>query len=440
MTKKKKSIDLEHSLAELQSFVRAIAPALGSDVPRMPEIMFNDRELGGLWLSGKEAADYLRILAGILNATESNEAISPKYVEKLVQNAILSSLDAQEQQPETSLESRLVTETQRLRIALRRTAIPYQLYYPIEGMSSEGLPYRFGTATFKVFDDECRNIVLEALTDRASSDNGSGETTRTMEDWLDSTVLEGKVVAEIVVKAVDSEAARLLAAKELRLITDVISFFSDVVRFGGDGVYLPGERGSAFTTIIDLGHGDVPTASFSSRRVGPLVPMRVDKLRDYDSKHSIGFSVIDRLLVQKRTSLQEQLLSSVQWAGRATVESRNEESFLLFAIALESLVLVGSEPIEIVDRLATRVALLIGSEIDSRKRIYRDVRDLYRVRSKIVHSGEYQVTKKDLSLIRSYAKNCIIKILTAEPFQSMSDPQKDLDDWFRTQVFASPQQ
>jgi hypothetical protein len=153
-----------------------------------------------------------------------------------------------------------------------------------------------------------------------------------------------------------------------------------------------------------------------------------------DSQKNLGFRHVSKLLSSKRNKLEDQIIASIQWAGRATVDARKEEAFLLYAIALESLVLADKDPRELTYRLQVRVAHLLGKDIKARQEIFSTVGRLYGVRSQIVHSGHYQVVDSDLSLIRAFAKSCIIRICTSDPFVGMSTP-KDLAEWFQEQVF-----
>ena len=75
--------------------------------------------------------------------------------------------------------------------------------------------------------------------------------------------------------------------------------------------------------------------------------------------------------------MEQRITSSAQWAGRATVESRPEEAFLLFAIALESLILGSKEHSELRYRLALRTAYLLSHSPDARRQIHKDIRQLY---------------------------------------------------------------
>ena len=159
------------------------------------------------------------------------------------------------------------------------------------------------------------------------------------------------------------------------------------------------------------------------------MPFSFQHLLETDKKRNLGFSKIADLLARKRNRLDDRIIAAIQWAGKATVESRKEEAFLLYAISLESLVLLENEKEELTYRLRTRVAHLLGKDLEGRKIISENVRDLYDIRSKIVHSGSYQVTDANLSLIRFYSKSCILHIFNDEPFSSMNSIVS-LVQWF----------
>jgi hypothetical protein len=134
------------------------------------------------------------------------------------------------------------------------------------------------------------------------------------------------------------------------------------------------------------------------------------------------------------SSLDDRILSSLQWAGRATIEGRKEEAFLLFCISLEAL-LLGNRNTEISQTFALRGAHLFGQDTAHRKDIFKKLKCLYGIRSSIVHSGHTQVTQADLSKIRSLAKNAVWLMLVREPFSQMKTEEK-LEEWFQTQLLA----
>ena len=109
---------------------------------------------------------------------------------------------------------------------------------------------------------------------------------------------------------------------------------------------------------------------------------------------------------------------------------------MLYAIALESLLLGSRSEAEIGYRLRLRCAHLLGLSADGKKRIMKQVSDLYGIRSKIVHSGSFEVTDGDLSLMRFVSKNALIAVLTEEHFLSMQN-EREFEQWFEYQALGA---
>ena len=134
--------------------------------------------------------------------------------------------------------------------------------------------------------------------------------------------------------------------------------------------------------------------------------------------------------------MEDRILGSLQWAGRAQVEARREEAFLLYAIALESLVLGKNTNTEISNQLAIRCAQLGGGPtLDEKKRVVQQIRSLYDTRSKIVHSGSFTIREDELDLMRDYSIRTLSILIEKDPFKSMTENDQ-LDEWFRSQPLA----
>jgi hypothetical protein len=65
--------------------------------------------------------------------------------------------------------------------------------------------------------------------------------------------------------------------------------------------------------------------------------------------------------------------------------------------------------------------------------VYRDMKRLYRIRSKIVHSGSFDVGEDQLSEIRYYTRFPLLTMLRS-PQVSELDTDAELTDWFRSQL------
>ncbi len=250
---------------------------------------------------------------------------------------------------------------------------------------------------------------------------------------IQKSEIVGKTTGLVEVKSIDVEAAKAQAIKELSLTLDIVNFFSDLIPYQKGYLYLPGERERVTMNIPVFSQDKRFVNSFGWEIAGPLMPVSLRLLFETDKKRELGFPKVSEMLRSKRSDLENRLIAAMQWAGRATAEIRKEEAFLLYAISLESLILLDNEKDELSYRLRTRIAHLLGKDPDGRIDIAKKVSDLYSTRSKIVHGGWFQVTDSDLNLMRFYAKGSIIRILVEEPFKSMKN-SNELIKWFNYQI------
>jgi hypothetical protein len=150
-----------------------------------------------------------------------------------------------------------------------------------------------------------------------------------------------------------------------------------------------------------------------------------------------GFARISELLLKESpTKLEDRILASVQWAGRAQVEPRREEAFILYAIALESLLLGKDVKTDIAYRLAVRCAHLVGGlALGDKKLVVDKVQSLYDLRSRIVHSGNFVVSEEQLRLISEYAVSTLLTVIDRDPFRNMREVM-ELETWLEARLLA----
>lgn len=134
--------------------------------------------------------------------------------------------------------------------------------------------------------------------------------------------------------------------------------------------------------------------------------------------------------------LAKRILSGLEIAGSACTERRPHLSFLMFAIALESLVLGEQNKTELTFQLSSRVAHLLSKDIRHRREIVKDLHRLYRLRSAIVHSGETEVTDSELEEIENICMSALITVSTDPAFELMQSIG-ELDNWFRDRILGS---
>jgi hypothetical protein len=227
-----------------------------------------------------------------------------------------------------------------------------------------------------------------------------------------------------------------LAERRLRLTMDVINFFADLTR-DKTRLFLPGDSGPSprFALRIPSSGSDPdfvrvqagPSDRFSFAQISPPM-MRLLELH----------KVSEWLATSRPSDLEDRILSSLQWAGRAAAEERREESFLLYAISLEGLLLGGKTHTELTERLALRGAHLLAGDRDGRENVYDELKTLYGLRSKIVHSGSTEVTDDELARIAAVARGALVTVLHLSPLTEMTE-ESQLEDWFKDQLLGGIQ-
>jgi hypothetical protein len=108
-----------------------------------------------------------------------------------------------------------------------------------------------------------------------------------------------------------------------------------------------------------------------------------------------------------------QLLMALELFGR---RDSIDNEVLYCLTALEGL-LTSESNSELSYRLSLRVASLLGPDDESRKRMFKDMKDFYDVRSKIVHGSgfklklKHQVLLKQISTLREYLRRILLSIM-----------------------------
>jgi hypothetical protein len=175
---------------------------------------------------------------------------------------------------------------------------------------------------------------------------------------------------------------------------------------------------------------DNPRTEFVSKMTGTI--LTPDEWGNFVKLR--GGTAVSDLLIQNHT-FASRVITGYVTAGTACVEPKPQLAFLLFAIALESVVLGKQIKSEITYQLSARVAHLLAPTIDARRSIVAQVNDLYKLRSAIVHSGENEVSETDLYTIRAICLSSLQTLATLPDFAAMKGVE-DLDRWFEDRMLG----
>lgn len=127
------------------------------------------------------------------------------------------------------------------------------------------------------------------------------------------------------------------------------------------------------------------------------IPVISSKNRDQDLERLVAFPV--SLMTSAKTEENtKSLRSALEWAFDAAADDEPVAGFIKTCIALEAALGEESEGDQITERLADRCAFLLNKTPIDRARTRRLMKDVYKLRSKLVHGVTNKFASKDREL------------------------------------------
>ena len=361
--------------------------------------------LGGSWfrkgegmltLESEELRDYRGVLSGLVEKLAPDQDLSQSAIDSVLWDAIFEAVDIPERRDQDPT-IRVNAAIRKLETLASRDPEVYDCWIEVGGLDRKSRPSSFGRVRFVAFNQHQLRMLRRAIA------REGGQTSRARESLdLRKDRLLGRSFGVVKTTARDYGAALNLARREVQAAAECLNFFSDLVPYNYSWIFLPGEQESSSTTTFAVNPAGGMHMKMS--RVGPMGGYSLAKLSAQKRIQKAIKRVRELLEKQSRNEVEELLLTAVRWSGRATVPERLEESFLLYAIALECIVLPGTDGGELRHRLSQRVARLLGGDMGDRVVLQKKTKKLYDIRSKIVHSGFYEVNEDDLNVNENNCK------------------------------------
>ena len=411
-------------LPEVRHFIKFVHSRLTPGSSSGDGIWFSRRDEGSLFLDREERAAYSALITALMKKYVPQDDLSRRSVETFVQDALFASLDLRERRKNT-LDERIDAELQTLLKRLKAPSQPFRCWIAVDGLDRAGLPARFSDVRFVTF----ARPHLRELTKLHSKSSSSfwkvhGKHIRESDLW-------NHACAIVTVRARDFSAAQELGLRRTRQVLDLVNVFSDLIPYNYGWLYLPGDAARA-QRIVPIQRAADGAATTSYTTLDPLTAFSWKKLRAERRLFQL-FSRLSTLARKNDDGTCGSLVTSAaQWIGRATIDRRREEAFLLYAIALETLMLPGEKSGELGYRLKVRVAHLLGRSVASRTQLAKDISRLYGIRSAIVHAGSYEVTDEDLGLLRSVVKRVLLRLVRSAALHRLTHDQ--LSEWFDRRI------
>ena len=301
----------------------------------------------------------------------------------------------------------------------------HECWVEIEGVNPSSLPASFGLTKFEVLGESHFNELKEIV----SSDSVDPKVKLEMVSQFART-RTGSVVAIQSVSARDMAGALHVARREIGLTIESINCFADLIPFN--------------SARLKIAHGKPDTGSsikFSKSQDGSFLispdyktPFNLDmqRLREIEGFSGDARARVDELLsTHPRSRVQELMLRSVRWLGRAVAAETSEDGLLNSVIALECLTLPKKLESKIASTFSRRVARILDENGSKYERLVKDVKRLYNIRSRLVHDGSLEVSENDRAYCQSMAMAAVFTVITRSDIETIDSLEK-LDEILRS--------
>ncbi len=364
------------------------------------------RPEGTLLFNREDVAQYSNVVRQLLADFAKNEDLSRRSVEALLEDAIFTAWDPRHESRVQSDERVRMAATD-LKTRLSAKPVEYLVFVPVEGFEPKELPFTFGGIRFAAFG----SAQARALRDWRPARSKVWNELKQDDLWKQPS-------AAARVMARDFATAQRRARAAVREAMDCLNFVGSMHPYNHAWLRFPSEASVA--RVVTAGAARGGPACVSHDACGPLGTFALGQLREAPRTERLLrrlSPLLDKALTiepssrgRRRSTAGETLLAAVERAGRASIEREREQQFLLYAISLETAVL----PVqgnELTHRLAMRVARLLSRKPEVRARIHERVIRLYSIRSRIVHSGFYEVADDDLRLLKDVVARTLLTLL-----------------------------
>jgi len=158
----------------------------------------------------------------------------------------------------------------------------------------------------------------------------------------------------------------------------------------------------------------------------------------YFTDPRLGHDFIWKLLATKsRSDVEKRIMSTVDWIGQALLDKSAANRLLKAAIAIESLFSIGKDYMNksLTAQLSECVAQVMGDDLLSRIRIEKEVKELYKLRSAVVHGIENSTDLQQANRLVELAAECLHRFITCRSLRAIKTDDQ-LRNYFNSLRFA----
>jgi Apea-like HEPN len=392
-----------------QISVERVAESFDSDVGKGPRSGRIPTIRGGVALPERASEAYIQALDDIVAIAEADGTWSRPTVDDVLWEHVERVLQASPDERASVIRSQGAEIAKRFGEPLSRWTVDLLLY----GIDLSCAGLGFGRVAF--------------LSDEVSVDEG-------FHSVLGELVTRPQVFARLDTTAIDEGSAIQRASG---ILDEHLMILNALCSFGRPSLIRVSQVDHIHRTnaVYRVGKSIDSMGSMGFQAATTRIPLMRPELESV-LKHKLG-TRISEMLSSPGDEFSKRVISGYALSGAACVDAHPERGFLMFAIALESVVLGRDTKSELTHQLATRVAHLIGNGQSGRKHVAKWVENLYDRRSKIVHRGEYGVSRTESGLIQLYSMAALAMLVLSAAFKGFTTIA-ELEAWFKERTLEGP--
>ena len=422
-----KAFDLSFVRQYLKEFLSTLNRSGDFDPSEVP--VWWARPETSIRLSAEEAIQYHRLVKEAQRKFAPLDDLSEKALDSALKDAIFTVVGTAEPD-EIQAADRVDRAIDDLRVFLMAEPQSFECWIEVEGVDADTLPAGFGRTTFCVLNP----LHIDLLKDIVQTKH-TVQVDEKLQDIRDRQAedLLGRTVAIQCVKARDSSAALALAVRDVQQTLDCLNFVAELIPYNRAHLRIArGRSVSQASTRLTI----AMDGSYLSAPKSPIPwTFSFKNMSNVSEPAASLFRRIDDLLGQdERSEVDELLVRAVEWSGKAAGSESIEDKFLYSVIALESILLPDGSG-ELNFRLSLLIARILGDDVTTRLKVAEDVKRLYRLRSKLVHDGNFEVTEDDQNVAVTISIETVARLLMDDTVRQLTT-RKQLEEHFRLMTLS----
>ena len=361
---------------------------------------------GSLRLTVDESQRYEQLLQAARREIPPHEDLSVAAIDTALKDAIFAVADIRATRS-SDVEVRIREAIAEFRTFVEGPEYGYECWLEVEGLELASLPAQFANTRFALVGD----AEIESLSNLVKQKQSVASAEKL--EYIDRVAKEirERPVAIQQVKARDERAALSLATREVQVTLECLNFFADAVPYNRARLWIS-RGGSRRGSSLQMALADEGSLLYSPKADVPW-EFSLGRLRELDGPVGDALARVETLRAKdERSEVEELLLRAVRLVGRAATAYRPEDKFLFSVIALDCIVRPagghGAGP-----TVASRVARVLPGSRSDRERLESQLRELYNVRSALVHDGSLEVTEDDRAVVHTIALRTVVWALTS---------------------------